>query len=435
MFIHGPYSLCPNCNKNQFGINKREGNLIQKKCKECLYESYGDSLGPFLLPELNKKIIYLDQFAISNFMKSINSRSKSYSKMPKDWRKLFEIIDILVKKQLIICPTSFFHENESIAAPDIFEDLKKMYNQLSLGTSFKFFTNIQNDQVYQAFEAWMTYEEFEYDLSKSNCVNTNVDKWVLGIFVTVDMQNALSRINEVINSNNRIHLEIKRVWTDWLNGHTADPNDYEKRQLANFKNSYIDTYLAWFKRSIQILKQPDNVADLLPPPEASLVSFLFTYLRERGVSEDELIKKVKDFFNSIISSSIPYLKIKAAFFKQLYCKVQSGQKRVPNIGMMNDINFVSVYLPYCDCMFVDNECRALLNENPLESQIDFYNTKIFSKNTIPEFIDYLNDIDESSSEEHKTAIRQLWGEEGVKPFVTLYEQNYEKIQTGNINQL
>lgn len=65
MFIRAPYEDCPKCKRTDtFGVSTSIGrDSYTKKCKECFYvESYK-------LPKLNKKIIYLDQFVISDMMK------------------------------------------------------------------------------------------------------------------------------------------------------------------------------------------------------------------------------------------------------------------------------------------------------------------------------------------------------------------------------
>ena len=51
------------------------GHYLNRRCWTCLHKGPSERL-----PELNKKIIYIDQFAISNMMKSINPRTRAYQK-------------------------------------------------------------------------------------------------------------------------------------------------------------------------------------------------------------------------------------------------------------------------------------------------------------------------------------------------------------------
>jgi hypothetical protein len=65
-----------------------------------------------------------------------------------------------------------------------------------------------------------------------------------------------------------------------------------------------------------------------------------------------------------------------------------GQKRVPSSGMANDAAALCAYLPYCDAMLIDNECRALWESIPRQYR-SVFQTKVFPKNTGSEFIAYL----------------------------------------------
>lgn len=129
IFISPPFIKCPKCKKSDsFGVLMITGQHYTRRCRECWFtESYG-------LPELRKKIIYLDQFVISHMMKAINHRLGKTEKIDPFWLKLFERLDRLVKLQLIICPDSTFHRNESLLSH--YQALKRMYEHLSGGVTF-----------------------------------------------------------------------------------------------------------------------------------------------------------------------------------------------------------------------------------------------------------------------------------------------------------
>ena len=100
-------------------------------------------------------------------------------------------------------------------------------------------------------------------------------------------------------------------------------------------------------------------------------------------------------------------------------KAASGRKRLPNQGMANDIKTVSVLLPYCDAIFIDNECDAYLREQPLCDALD-YGTKVFSQNTKDEFLGYLDEIELKASPEHLDKVDEVYGEGWREPFTMLY---------------
>ena len=62
-----------------------------------------------------------------------------------------------------------------------------------------------------------------------------------------------------------------------------------------------------------------------------------------------------------------------------YC---SNKIKERNVSLLNDLETISILLPYCDVMIVDNECREFLNQNDAKKHIYPCKTKIFSKNNI-----------------------------------------------------
>ena len=94
-FISGPFRKCPKCGAEQFGVLMVCGNHYIRRCREraCWYTQSAN------LPEIKKKIIYLDQFAISNMMKALNPSVKSHERAAADpfWQELFEILDVVCR--------------------------------------------------------------------------------------------------------------------------------------------------------------------------------------------------------------------------------------------------------------------------------------------------------------------------------------------------
>ena len=84
------------------------------------------------------KVIYVDQFAISNMMKAIDVAAEAHDRAAADpfWLALFEQLERVCKLQLAICPDSRQHFNESLVSP-FFDALKRMYEQLSHGVTFE----------------------------------------------------------------------------------------------------------------------------------------------------------------------------------------------------------------------------------------------------------------------------------------------------------
>ncbi|MCK5020734.1 MAG: hypothetical protein KAS32_27180 [Candidatus Peribacteraceae bacterium] len=137
VFISPPFIKCPKCNKEAFGVLTINCNSYTRRCRACFFPRGKDRPQIYDLPQLEKKVIYLDQFVISEMMKCLNPQTKAHKKGKLDpfWLALFEKLDTLSKLQLIIYPDSIYHTNESLLSP-YFEPLKRLYELLSHGVSF-----------------------------------------------------------------------------------------------------------------------------------------------------------------------------------------------------------------------------------------------------------------------------------------------------------
>jgi hypothetical protein len=115
IMISPPYIKCPNCGKNSFGVLIVNPHSYIRRCKDCHFPFKDSRSAVFPLPELSKKLIYIDQFAVSNMMKAINPKTRAHKKGSIDqfWQILFEKLYRLSNLQLIICPASSFHFQES----------------------------------------------------------------------------------------------------------------------------------------------------------------------------------------------------------------------------------------------------------------------------------------------------------------------------------
>ena len=87
IFINPLYIECPNCKNNTFGILSIQEDRYFRRCKNCLYPRADEKSICTPLPNLKKKIIYIDQMAISNMMKALNpSRAASSYFSQKGWK-------------------------------------------------------------------------------------------------------------------------------------------------------------------------------------------------------------------------------------------------------------------------------------------------------------------------------------------------------------
>jgi len=100
-FISTPYRTCPECGHETFGILLIRDNRYTRRCRDCWHSS------EYRLPELRRKIIYLDQFVISNLMKLVTPSAKGREKVKADafWQELHDLLIQSVTFSLSYAPT------------------------------------------------------------------------------------------------------------------------------------------------------------------------------------------------------------------------------------------------------------------------------------------------------------------------------------------
>src|SRR5216684_3144705 len=108
------------------------------------------------LPEIRKRIVYVDQLAFSNIMKSLNPDVKGYERAVAEpfWKELFEMLGVVRHLQLVACPDSREHEHESLASP-FYAALKRTYEHFSGGVSFHDAETIKIRQTVKLARAWL----------------------------------------------------------------------------------------------------------------------------------------------------------------------------------------------------------------------------------------------------------------------------------------
>jgi len=218
VFISPPYINCPKCGRESFGILMIGAHHYCRRCRECLHPRGTEPPASYPLPQLDKEIIYIDQLAISNMMKMLNPDTTAHKKGTLDnfWLGLFESLDSLCKLQLIICPDSGFHTDESLVSP-YFEPLKRMYELLSHGVSFYDHETIKRFQMYEHAKNWIAGKENgePLNLDVHSIVRGEINAWQDRLIISVDLRHGLDWIDDLRKTRKRIHQALSEVFNQW----------------------------------------------------------------------------------------------------------------------------------------------------------------------------------------------------------------------------
>lgn len=410
-FIMPPYLRCPNCGKTEYGVLGIHRDECSRRCRECFYR------GTVTLPKLKKKVIYIDQFAFSNIMKLLDSDAKGHARAVAEpfWKELFETLSVVCHIQLVVCPDSREHQHESLTSP-FYKALKRTYEHFSGGESFEDTETIQSQQVGTIASAWLKNEPPKFDFDPESVTSGRLHDWDDRIYITVDgvLPGLVEELREV---RSRTHDGLKKVFETWQRENKSFKDVYVAEK-AGYREALIrgqsEEATKQQRMALRILRGDMPSLDEILPSRIATELFGLRYLFGAHVGIERAQQKLDEFLNAKAMDDAPFNTIAAAMYASLAMKAAAGQREVPNQGTRTDINIVSTLLPFCDAMFMDNGCRALLQDIPQEFALPFP-CRVFSPNTGDEFLRYLGEIRDSATNEHLVLVEQCYGPNPLEP--------------------
>lgn len=418
IFINKPYIKCPNCGKKSFGVLSIYSYHYARRCFECRYEK------SFKLPPIPKKIIYLDQFVISEMMKSINPKLNKTNKVDPFFRVLFEKLDRLNKLQVIVCPESTIHFDESVVST-YYPALKRMYEQLAHNFTFYDPETIKRFQIIEDFKGWIGQPKKIIDIGTILMGNGDLDGWQSRLYISVDLRSQNPTLaNDLRRLRDQGSELVNKVFQRWQTEKTKKFNDWYEEERYAYGPAMIRSYLkSLFEfNAIATGKIPLTINNIggLTSNVSVIMTIIHRKLRELGFSDEEGVKKSIEYFQSESIKNIPYIKLSSMLFAALAVETKFGRKKPPSRGIMNDVEIIASYSPYCDAMLIDKECQRLLKRGLKETK-NTLQTKIFSQNDKVEFIEYLDQIEKSTSKKHLMKVKEVYGNTWLDPYIEMFQ--------------
>jgi len=411
-FIRNPYTECPNCGKIEFGVLMINGSGYVKRCREC-WETKAYSL-----PKLNKKVIYLDQFVVSNMMKSINTSIASKDANDDYFRTIFKKLDYLSKAQIIVCPDSDIHYKESVVARN-YDEIKQMYKLLSSGLGFMHTVELNRGHLFRAFKKWLGADVTI--MKDSETVIRGLNNWNDRIILEVSFETQEIDIQAIRQDKKEKDIIFNRLHSEWKDLKDKDFDFFYQNELYAIGRAYIQFYIEFIEENAKLQQGLENNIEKYIGTDIVTTMFEFCEMLDFKTSDlGEKLNMIGNFFNSDIMMEIPNHRISSLMFAAKARRIVAGQKKFGSSSFANDVKVISSYLPYSDAMFIDKECHRLLQENPIPDEIGF-ETKLFSLANRDEFIKYLDELINEIPVAHMALIKQVYGESWPAPYITMYE--------------
>jgi hypothetical protein len=415
-FIMKPYLRCPQCGAEEYGVLSVSDTRCERRCRACWYTA------TVYLPLIKKRIVYVNQLALSNIMKFLSPEVKGHERACAEpfWKELFETLRVVCHLQLVACPDSREHQHESLTSP-FYKALKRTYEHFSGGVTFHDAETIRIRQIANLARAWLKNEPVSFDFDPESISSGRLHEWSGRMFVTVDGI-LPGTVDELRTTRSKTHEGLQEVFEHWQREQQSFKEVFAAEKAAydqTLVRMHADDRRKREQMAIMMMRgQVPPLNDVLPSRTETLVNNL-QFIFQREVGKEQGDAKLAEFFKSGTINEAPFNLIAAATYASLAAKAAAGQKKIPNQGTVTDINIISTLLPYCDAMFVDNKCRALLRDIPRDYALP-YGCKSFSPNTGADFIRYLTETWDSVTPDHLKLVEEVYGPDPMKPQSGIY---------------
>ena len=281
MFITGPFHPCPRCGEVKLGTLSVTNNVHARRCRSCFHNETEH------LPPLAKKLIYLDQMVLSGIAKELDPVWREKTQRRDDfWLEAFDQIDRLVKLQLIVCPDSPVHEEES-SYDDRYESvLRRLYKHLASGVSLRFPHQVHMAQLWEAFEAWFTDGDPDWSrITRDDVIDGRLDHWSERLLLTVNMGHLPGEIESRRDSRTRGHEVLQQLWEQWA----SEPHmSFEARfqvERRGAAKGVLQSFLIHVERWHRVTGGAEDVVDplqLMPGWQAQACHWAVEPVGEKG---------------------------------------------------------------------------------------------------------------------------------------------------------
>lgn len=432
-FISGPYKNCPNPQclaENSFGVFTpiSESRSYSRECIKCWHKEH------FELPRIKKKIVYLDQFVISNLVKLLDKSHSSHQKIKADpfWESLFIKLEKASKLQAIVCPDSFYHRDESMTGGVEFKLMKRLYEHFSSGKTLYPSIIIEKNQIAHHFESWLDGKKANFEFKPEDIAfERDLHSWSVGLRISVGGNPYPGQVEGLHKTNETTREQLKDVWTRWQNEKEVGFVERIKEETSGLWKGMISAARQFaVRRNNAMTKMAAgenyemDLDDFLPPMSNDIIETLTRIAQTKGLQGNRIPESILKYFGNIDSLlEIPQIRISSVMFAGWAHRAANGKKNPPKSTA--DIQFISSYLPYCDALFVDKESAILLREFPKATPPKFrlaeFNARIFSLANKEQFLDYLDQLVADIPTEQMEALKDMEGEDYGKPYWSIIE--------------
>lgn len=381
---------CPGCGgKRRFGNVFVRGNHVLRGCMSCKYST------TVWLPELRKKVLYLDQFFFSS---AFRERDPRFVKAAQRIRQISAL-------QLLVAPFSSIHEDETHQwrgyGGKNKEDLMEFIKATSRGHEFEPAYDVEQTQIVRAFQAFLADKSAAFHLEQRDAVEGDIHEW--DDYFRIDVGRYMGDI-ELIRDLKRQSVEgLVDLFPRWRQSTNTFDEDVEL-EMQGAAKGYIESY---FKYAARVAGGDYDA--LFDSPIMSMVVQSLLHCLPDEIPPEEQLKRIGAFFKSPHFMEIPYQWLSARIYATLkdmvkrgaYVDRDSALQRLS--GFFHDVKHISTYAPYCDAFIMDQAMASLVTDLHVGLE-NRYGVKVFSLNNWDQFLAWLDALEAEMTQEHRAGL-------------------------------
>lgn len=380
---------CPGCGaKDSFG-NVSVHEHVLRGCERCQYQSM------VWLPEIRKKVIYLDQFFFSGALRGKDPRFKVAAERVKRMSRL----------QLLVAPYSSVHEDETHQwrghGGMTKDQLMEFIKATSHGAEFEKDYNVERTQVLKAWEAFLKGQPPEYIFEDRDAIQGALDEW--DDYFRIDVGGYMRNIELKRQLKEEAVDELVKILDQWQ-ASTQTFDEAVALEIHDGARQYLNTYLTVLKR----YANRDFTAAINSPIVSKVVEHMMHWL-SKDQSLPERVQRCTEFFRSPHFAEVPYHWLSSHMFATMREMVKRGtfsnrdEARRRLSGVFEDIKHISLYAPYCDAIVIDKFMADLVGKPTINLQ-ERYGVEVFSLSSWDALLNWLDGLEAAMSEEHKAGV-------------------------------
>jgi hypothetical protein len=310
--------------------------------------------------------------------------------------------------QQVVFPASNIHSDETIVSP-FASELGLAHEMMSGDTSFEYAHKIAAQHEFACAEAYLSGSPPpELSTEVDDILDGHRNEWLRDMHVTANMDYSIFA-DGIRASRTSTKTELQALADKWAtNKPTFD--DILKNELESYGNAHRQACLHFVHLAEKSLASNDSWGFVNASQSPALEQFqaLRRLFEKSGIPRNQSAAAVLEFRNWPGNRQQPTHRIFAYLMAAFGWKISCGQRRPISAGILNDFTAIATYGPYVDAIFVDKECAELLTHGRIRADLTL-KAKVFSLRTRDDFLEYLNGLAESATQEVRDFAKEIYG--------------------------